>query len=91
MGDLYKNILFIVFIIGLILVIIDVVRTYYKCPPDKTIYRFIPRTFKEEQENPIPLDDLFKTMFEQQSSPWVHTLDLYETKKDINDEFISQG
>lgn len=87
---IYKNILFIVFFIGFTFIVIDVVRTYYKCPPNKTIYRFIPRTFKEEQENPVPLDDLFKTMFEQ-PSPWVHTYDIYKSKKDINDDFISQG
>ena len=88
--EVYKNILFIIFIIGLILIIVDVVRSYYKCPPRKTIYRFIPRTFKEEQENPIPLDDLFKTMFEQ-PTPWVHSFDIHESKKDVNDDFISQG
>jgi hypothetical protein len=86
----YKNILFLFGILGLIFIIIDVVRTYYKCPPERTIYRFIPRTFKEEQENPVPLDDLFKVMFEQ-PSPWVHTFDIYKSKKDINDDFISQG
>ena len=87
---LYKNILFIVAIVALIFIIIDLVRTYYKCPPNRTIYRFIPRTFKEEQENPVPLDDLFKTMFEQ-PSPWVHTFDIHKSKRDINDDFISQG
>jgi len=85
----YKNVLFLTAMVGLIFIIIDVVQTYYKCPPNKTIYRFIPRTFKEEQETPVPLDDLFKIMFEQ-PSPWVHSFDIHKSKKDINDDFISQ-
>lgn len=82
------NILFIIAIIALIFIIIDLVKTYCKCP--ETIYRFIPRTFKEEQESPVPIDHLFKTMFEY-PSPWVHTFDIHKSRKYINDDFISQG
>jgi hypothetical protein len=58
------------------------------CPP-KIIYSFIPRTFKEQQDNPIPLDEIFKTMFEQ-PSPWVQSFDIHKSRMDIDDEFISQ-
>jgi len=88
--DVYKNILFIFFIFGLILIIVDIVKTYNKCEPNKIVYRYVPRTFKEQQDNPVPLDDLFKVMFEQ-PTPFVLSFSVHDSKKDINDQFISQG
>ena len=52
----------IIFIIGLLFVIINLVKTYNPCPAPKVIYRYVPRTFIEEQENPVPLDDIFYAM-----------------------------
>lgn len=54
-------------------------------------YRYIPRTFKEEQEQPIPVSEIFESMFEQ-SSPWIQSIKDYDEKKQIqtNDYFISQ-
>jgi hypothetical protein len=75
-----QNILFILFFIGLVFVIIDVTKNYNKCPPNKTVYRFIPRTFKEEQENPVPVEDLFTKMFNQ-PEPWIYSFDIAEKKQ----------
>ena len=43
---------------------------YTKCPPKEIIYKYIPRTFKEEQDNPVPISDMFDSMFKNKS-PWV--------------------
>jgi len=72
------------FIIGLLLVMIAVVRAYNQCEPSKIIYRYIPRTFVEEQENPVPLDDIFYTMFNN-PTPWVASVDIERKKNDIGE------
>jgi hypothetical protein len=87
---LFKNVLFIISLIGIIFIIIDIVRTYYKCPPNQVIYRYMPRTFKEEQTNPVPLSDIFKVLFNE-PSPWINSIDTYTSNNSINDRFISQG
>jgi hypothetical protein len=40
-------------------------------------YRYIPRTFKEEQEIPVPLFDVFGSMFTE-SSPWFGSFNIYD-------------
>ena len=72
----------LLFIIGIILIIVDLAKTYNKCPPEKTVYRYIPRTFIEEQENPVPLDDIFYDMFNN-PTPWVASVDVQRRKSDI--------
>jgi hypothetical protein len=51
-------------ILGVILITIGFSRMYFTKDNSKIIYRYIPRTFKEDQENPVPLSDLFGSMFE---------------------------
>lgn len=80
-------ILSVLFIIGIIFIVIDVVKSYYKCPPEKIIYRFVPRTFEEEQNYPIPLDTIFNKMFDL-PSPWVNSFDIHKTKKDSLDNLF---
>lgn len=36
---------------------------YFTKDNSKIIYRYIPRSFAEDQDNPPPLSDLFGTMF----------------------------
>ena len=84
---LRKKMLYTIIVVALFFIVIDMGKTYYKCSPNKVIYRFIPRTFVEEQENPVPIDHVFKAMFEQ-PSPWVHSFDIHRSKRDINDDFI---
>jgi hypothetical protein len=38
-----------------------------KCPPEKIIYRYVPRNFKEAQEEPEDIEQTFKKVFENQS------------------------
>jgi hypothetical protein len=65
-----REILLIILIIGLLLVIINLTKMYTKCPENKIIYKYIPRTFKEEQESPIDVSEIFKELFNK-PSPWV--------------------
>jgi biotin-(acetyl-CoA carboxylase) ligase len=36
----------------------------------KEVIKYIPRSFEEEQKEPVKAEKLFKTMFEQQT-PWI--------------------
>jgi hypothetical protein len=67
-------------IIGFACVIISITRAYYKCKPNKIEYKYIPRTFKEEQENPVPVYDLFGDLFTE-SSPWFGSFNIYDKNR----------
>ena len=72
------------FIIGVMMIAIAIVRAYNNCEPPKTIYRYIPRTFIEDQENPVPLDDIFYNMFNN-PTPWVASVDIERRRMDIGE------
>ena len=57
----------------------------------KIIYRYIPRTFEEEQLDPVFVTDVFDTMFSQ-PSPWVSSIKSYDERKQekINQYFVTQ-
>ncbi len=88
---MYKNIIILLIFIGIIFIVIEVVRNEQKCPQDKIIYRYIPRTMDEESESPAYITDIFTTMFSQ-PDPWINSIDNLKIKKqeDINKFFISQ-
>jgi hypothetical protein len=58
---------------------------------DKIIYRYIPRTFEEEQRDPPLVSDIFETMFSQ-PDPWVTSMRYYDVRKqeNVNRYFITQ-
>ena len=51
--------------IGFVLIYLAVQISSTHCPPAPVQYRFIPRTFAEEQANPVSVTDTFKSMFNQ--------------------------
>ena len=65
-----KIILFIIFCI-IMFIIIEFVKlnTMNKCPKPVIQYRFVPRTFNEDQNDPIYVSEIFRNMFNEQS-PW---------------------
>ena len=58
--------------LGFLMIVIDTTKMYYKCPPNKIEYRYIPRSFTDEQDNPVPIKTIFGKMFEN-PSPWVNS------------------
>ena len=87
---IYKNILIVIFIIGFFLATIGVIKIYYKCPPNKIIYKYIPRTFEQEQNMPVDLSELYHSMFEQ-ASPWIGSFNTRKKRQEIIGDFISHG
>lgn len=88
---MYKNILLLLIIVGIIFIIIELVKTEKTCPKNKIIYRFIPRTLDEELDSPAYATDVFRTMFNE-PSPWIKSIDnmMLRKREDINQFFISQ-
>lgn len=60
-------VLLFLLLVGIFLLFISI--KFYKrtCPPPKVIYRFVPRTFKEEQDDPVLASDIFGAMFTDKS------------------------
>lgn len=87
-------ILLLLILIGTILIVIGYVKTNKHCPPQKVEYRYVPRTFVEEQESPVPVTDIFAKMFFE-STPFVNhssrPLPPPTQIRDINKYFISQN
>lgn len=78
-------------IIGLIFMTIGLTRATIETPNEKIVYRYIPRTFEEEQNEPVMISDIFKTMFSQ-PEPWIGNINDVDTRKReaINKYYISQ-
>lgn len=54
---------------GAILLISGIVNDRSIAPPAKVEYRFVPRTFKEEQEAPVKVSQIFNDLFTR-PTPW---------------------
>lgn len=74
-------------LIGLTFIIIGIINSK-KCDPKRIEYRFVPRTFKEEQENPVGVQEIFNDMFEK-PTPWIGGFGEPDVNF-INRRFISQ-
>jgi len=82
--------------IAIILVVVGFIKVGQQCPQRKIEYRYVPRTFIEDQKEPVPVTDIFAKMFFE-STPWIS----HEAGKglgppntqqnDINKNFISQS
>lgn len=77
------------FVTGLALVIMGVALVQKKCPPQQVQYIPVPRTFREEQESPIPPSEIFSEMFEK-PTPFVAGFAIDVNPSKANQRFISQ-
>jgi hypothetical protein len=86
-----KTLISIFLFIGIIMIVVSLTKEHKQCEKSKVIYRYIPRTFDEEMENPEFVTDVFYTMFSQ-PSPWLGSIQNYDRKKteQINKYFVSQ-
>ena len=86
----FRMILIFILFIAVICMVIGLVREDNKCPEPRVIYRYVPRTFEEEQDEPVYVSDIFKLMFSD-TSPWVASIETDRKKQEqINKFFISQ-
>jgi hypothetical protein len=79
----------------MVLIVVGFIRSQRHCPPAKIEYRFVPKTFIEDQENPVPVTDIFAKMFFE-SSPFINhesskLLPPPAQRQALNKFFISQS
>lgn len=90
---LYKVLIATILFFGVLFIVVEIVKinSQLNHTDNKVIYRYIPRSFEQEQNNPISISEIFKTMFSQ-PSPWIGSIRTYDEQKqnDINNYFISQ-
>ena len=86
-----KFLMVLIIFIGILFMSISLTANLTTCPKERIIYKYIPRTFDEEQAEPVFVSDIFKTMFTQ-DSPWVRSANSYDERKleETNKYFISQ-
>lgn len=76
---------------AIISITVTIIKLNTNPPKTKIIYRYMPRTFEEEQNNQPLVSDIFKTMFTDQT-PWVNSVMSYDERKQeaINKYYVSQ-
>lgn len=84
-----RTISFILFFTAVISIVYSLTKAYNQCPEPKIEYKYIKRTFNQEQDNPVAIKKIFGTMFDQ-PSPWVGYTDRDLTEASVNDYNISQ-
>jgi hypothetical protein len=67
-----RGLILVAFFVGAVLVIHSLYEQKYKALKSnvRVEYRFIPRTFYEEQLSSVPVGSMMKNMFDKQS-PWM--------------------
>ena len=61
----------ILFLVGIFMFVLGYQQQKLRqIPKERIVYRYIPRTFDEEQQNPVKVSHIFSKMF-QESSPWI--------------------
>jgi hypothetical protein len=76
----------LLFILAVLFIVVALARNsaLNSCPGPKVVYRYVPRSFREEQEYPQPLDDTFYGMFNN-SDPWMAPVDVDRKRNDIGE------
>lgn len=78
-----KAIIILLAFIGIIALVVGYVNQLKQCPPPKVEYRYIPRSFEEDQNDPAKVSQLFRTMFEM-PTPWIAGYRLGFIRPNIN-------
>ena len=79
-------------IVGIILVVIYInINSQVEKIQEKVLYKYIPQTLAEEDESPVYVSEIFKTMFSQPST-WIDSIDADAIRRQegLNNYFISQ-
>jgi len=74
-----NSIALLILIIGIIFIIIGYNKSTEKCPPPKIEYRFIPRTFYDEQVSPVNVKEIFGDLFKGEDS-WLNKYNSIKNK-----------
>ena len=88
--NIIKGFFIITLMIGIIFFCLYFLNSKMDKTQPKIIYKYIPRTIQEEEESPIYVSEIFKTMFSQNSS-WIDSIneDTIRRQEMLNKYFIS--
>lgn len=83
--------LILCFLCGLICVVINLTKLNFPIPETKVVYKYMPKTFEQEQYEQPFVSEIFKTLFTD-NTPWVNSVMDYDARKleNVNNYFISQ-
>jgi hypothetical protein len=89
--NLLKGFFIITLIIGIVLLVIYYILNQEEGFKQNIVYKYIPRTLKEDEESPIFVSEIFKTMFTQ-PSVWIDSINIDQDrmKEKIDKFYISQ-
>jgi hypothetical protein len=90
--NVIKGFFILILMLGIILLgVYFIVKEETFICDKKTVYKYIPRTLKEEEESPIYVSEIFRTMFTQ-PSVWIDSINENQERKTdtINKYYISQ-
>lgn len=68
----FKNLILIIFIIGIIIVTREATKMSFECPKKEVEYKYMPRTLDIDIKDSADVDKIFKRMF-QTAEPWIGT------------------
>ena len=89
--NLVKGFFIIALIVGITLLVIYYILDQEEGFKQNIVYKYIPRTLKEDEESPIFVSEIFKTMFTQ-PSVWIDSINIDQDrmKEKIDKFYISQ-
>ena len=67
-----RSIVILFLLVGICLVVVGYVQSNQQCPPPVVEFKYVPRTFEEEQNLPRPVLSIFGSMFNEDSA-WMQT------------------
>jgi hypothetical protein len=87
----YKLLILMFIFIGIMFIVVNLVKSSQTYPKSEVIYKYIPRTFDEDQNEPVYVSDIFANLFSQ-PSVWTKGVNTVDSRKQelINKYFISQ-
>jgi len=84
-----KSIVILLLIIGIIMIVMGYNREYSKCPNPIIEYRFIPRTFYDEQLSAPNLMKQFSSLFEDENV-WLKDRNIKDPKSGSTENFYER-
>ena len=90
--DLTRGFFTLLLILGIVLIVIYInINSQVSQIQEKIVYTYIPQSLTEEEESPVYVSEIFKTMFSQPST-WIDSIDADAIRRQegLNNYFISQ-
>ena len=66
----FKNFILVLFIVGIVIVTMEVTKMTYQCHLKEIEYKYVPRSLDMDIKDSADVDKIFRTMF-QSAEPWI--------------------